>query len=85
MNIAEAQALRYGAQIVKTYPDWIPTSERLPESNTTVLVVANKGSIFMMYFGLGNSGVDEWFHNDCEIRPYMIPKYWMPLPELPKE
>lgn len=65
---------------------WIKCSERLPEPEQFVLAVVNKGSIFMMYYGLAvvHDKQNNWFYNDEIIKPYMKPTHWQPLPEPPK-
>jgi hypothetical protein len=63
---------------------WIAVDEAFPETNSTVLVVANGGSVFIMYYGLSNKGIDDWYHGNSTVRPYMIPTHWQPLPIPPQ-
>lgn len=78
MTIAEAQSLRYGAQAVKVYPDWIDINNRLPEI----------GQRFMTFSKIGNSR-DIYAINDMTALmgiwtfKYSGVSHWMPLPNPP--
>lgn len=76
-------------QAYKNQSEWVSVADALPEPESFYLVVANKGSIFMMYYGLGRdylSGemINCWFYNDAEVKPYLDPTHWQPLPKMPE-
>lgn len=61
---------------------WIPVTERLPEDSVQVLTCDDKGNIHIFsHYHL--------FENPFAINPtnprYYMVKWWMPLPEPPKD
>lgn len=73
------------AEVLQSYadqPKWVDVST-LPTPESTVLVTANKGSIFIMYYGESNNGSNKWFYQEFEVKPYMIPTHWQHLPLAP--
>lgn len=58
--------------------------EKMPPPESRVLVAANKFSVFIMYYGLGEEGILKWFYDGVPVRPYMIPTHWAFLPEHPE-
>ena len=63
-------------------PVWIPVTERLPEDHVPVLTCDSKGNIHIFsHYHL--------FTNPFGIKPtnskYFMVKWWMPLPEPPKD
>lgn len=76
--------------------DWVPMAERLPPTNTPILVCAYEGTITAAEFehepernwvwweGVGFSGSDwEWEWNDGDEHPWRGVTHWMPLPAPP--
>jgi len=68
--------------------EWISVKDRLPEYDQRVLVVHDLTKTILIctyekyieqWADCGWSGDDEYFFH------YRYVKYWMPLPELPKE
>lgn len=56
---------------------WIPVKERLPESDTAVIVATDNGMVFQCLYAY--DGWDLW-------DGYMVNiTHWMPLPEPPEE
>ena len=67
-------------------PQWIPVSERLPEQNVEVWVVAVGPSGKALFYAaamwrMTPSGRMEWEDEDCVIHH---PTHWMPLPAPPE-
>lgn len=56
---------------------WIPVTERLPESDTAVIVATDNGMVFQCLYAY--DGWDLWDGYTVNITN------WMPLPEAPKE
>lgn len=64
---------------------WIPVTERLPEKDVLVLCIGSKGGMFI--------GYPRYVYGDEKVAFTLVPnsrnsrqtKYWMPLPEPPKE
>ena len=65
--------------------EWIKVSERLPEPESFYLVHQTGRGTFLMYYGKAAENRYNWFYKDEEIKPYLQPTHWMPLPALPKE
>ena len=66
-------------ETVKMLPIWIPVTERLPEIDEEVLVVAVND------FDADEKWVSiSWLDKDNQW-PYAIVTHWMPLPKPPKE
>ena len=65
-------------------PRWISVEESLPEAGTLVLCMGAKGGMFLGKFSFAIDGYPVYFHvpNAGNRRGA---KYWMPLPEPPKE
>ena len=63
-------------------PEWISVEERLPDANGTYLVIGNSGTPhtahFYKAFKINGKPFDANFSN-------RYVRYWMPLPEPPKE
>lgn len=72
------------------YPKWISVKERLPELNEKILVCVERPMFSIKtYFTVDTAfyiGNGVWQYK-FEKRPHVTygPKYWMPLPEPPKE
>ena len=60
-----------------TFQTWIPVTERLPESDTAVIVATDSGMVFQCLYAY--DGWDLWDGYTVNIT------HWMPLPEPPKE
>lgn len=64
-----------------TVQKWIPVSERLPPAEEEVLVCDEYEDCWIDFFKITKAGNVRWlnayFHGE--------PRYWMPLPEPPKE
>ena len=71
--------------IAAAKPEWIPVTERLPEKDVLVLCIGARGGMFI--------GYPRWVYEDEKVAYTRVPnsrhgrqtKYWMPLPEPPKE
>lgn len=85
---ATEEAYKHGYE--KGYADgymghWIPVTERLPERDVLVLCVGSKGGMFI--------GNPRCIYGDEDTAYTYVPnsrgsrytKYWIPLPEPPKE
>ena len=84
MNLAEAQAARYGAQIVKTFPDWISSQERLPtESGRYLGVICELTDLSFSYYvwNVYYDVEDNRWSSEYGSRI----THWMQLPELPNQ
>ncbi|MBQ5339550.1 MAG: DUF551 domain-containing protein [Oscillospiraceae bacterium] len=68
----ESEPVRHGR--------WIPCSERLPETDTTVICYMRSGQILVMEL----SDDDGWYCGITRYNPRAV-THWMPLPEPPKE
>ncbi len=55
--------------------EWIPISERLPESDDDVLVCDDVNTFVAWYDG------NKWNSNDCSFERYRPIMAWMPLPQ----
>ena len=67
---------------------WISVKDRLPESDQRVLFIptCNQGSVYIgQYAFVGSNGGVMFAHRDGRSRVNYYAKYWMPLPEPPKE
>ena len=65
-------------------PRWISVEESLPEVGTLVLCMGAKGGMFLGEFSFAIDGHPVYFHVP-NARNGRGAKYWMPLPEPPKE
>jgi hypothetical protein len=72
---------------------WVPMAERLPPTNTPVLVCAYDGTVtaakfehepakdFLWWHGAGFGGHEwEWNWDASSARPWRGVTYWMPMP-----
>lgn len=69
-------------QTLEQEPNWIPVSERLPDSQTEVIVSCRDDSADNIYRYTASGWITtdgEYWIVDNEINPYVIA--WMPLPE----
>ena len=65
---------------VEPLKKWIPCSERMPETDTTVICYMRSGQILVMEL----SDDDGWYCGITRYNPRAV-THWMPLPEPPKE
>jgi Protein of unknown function (DUF551) len=68
---------------------WISVDDKLPESNTWVLMVDKDGWMVTAIYERINvqyqpGYIDKWDSGHCCGREPEKPTHWMPLPELPK-
>ena len=86
------------AQLEAAQPKWISVEERLPEPNTTVLLIAHGWEPQLVYIGELKkvesekswltglvSKASEWTVYGFSYLKEPIVTHWMPLPEPPKE
>ena len=86
------------AQLEAAQPKWISVEERLPEPNTTVLLIAHGWEPQLVYIGKLEkvesekswltglvSKASEWTVYGFSYLKEPIVTHWMPLPEPPKE
>ena len=86
------------AQLEAAQPKWISVEERLPEPNTTVLLIAHGWEPELVYIGKLEkvesekswltglvSKASEWMVYGFSYFKEPIVTHWMPLPEPPKE
>ena len=79
---AAAQVTRLAAEAAAER-DWISVEDRLPEPMTWVLCACRDGQMRILRY---DNIMDDWdlmIRNTCYRREHV--KYWMPLPEPPKE
>lgn len=72
---------------------WVPMAERLPPTDTPILVCAYNGTVTaavferaprMRWSGAGFSGHEwEWDWDNSDVRPWCGVTHWMPLPAGP--
>jgi hypothetical protein len=90
------KALAYDrAQYAQGYSDgradaqrWISVKERLPEKGQQVAFIpsCNHGSVYVgVLTNIGKSGGVMFSHREGRYKSNYYAKYWMPLPEPPKE
>lgn len=62
--------------------EWISVYERLPETETPVIIFTKKGTYYVGYYykGAVNPGFTGFYSNGCKRDA----THWMPLPEHPK-
>ena len=85
-------------QLEEAQPKWISVEERLPEPNTTVLLIAHGWEPQLVYIGKLKkvesekswltglvSKASEWMVYGFSYFKEPIVTHWMPLPEPPKE
>ena len=63
---------------------WIPVTERLPEDGDRVAAICYDGYIECCEIGHSSTGEMQWWGAEQWYKTKHI-KYWMPLPEPPKE
>ena len=77
-------ALAENTRLAEKIPHWISVNDRLPEQYSNVLICDQNGCEW-----IGNLYEDNRWHFDevDEITPMWLnaSRYWMPLPEPPKE
>lgn len=64
---------------------WIPVTDRLPEDDVLVLCIGAKGGMFLGYPRRVWDGESTAYTIVPNARGARYTKYWMPLPEPPKE
>jgi hypothetical protein len=64
---------------------WIPVTERLPDKDTLVLCIGSKGGMFLGYVRSLYCDETTAYTIVPNARGGRYTKYWMPLPEPPKE
>lgn len=82
MRDAAAQVTKLAAEAAAER-DWISVEDRLPEPMTWVLCACRDGQMRILRY---DNIMDDWdlmIRNTCYRREHV--KYWMPLPEPPKE
>ena len=86
LDSLEKDALAYIQQLEAQVPRWISVKEKLPERGTWVLCCGAKGGMFLSDWVTPPFGDEETAY--CSVpnaRCGRNAKYWMPLPEQPKE
>ena len=86
------------AQLEAAQPKWISVEERLPEPNTTVLLIAHGWEPELVYIGKLEkveserswltglvSKASEWTVYGFSYLKEPIVTHWMPIPQMPKE
>ena len=86
------------AQLEEAQPKWISVEERLPEPNTTVLLIAHGWESQLVYIGKLEkvesekswltglvSKASEWTVYGFSYLKEPIVTHWMPIPQMPKE
>ena len=86
------------AQLEAAQPKWISVEERLPEPNTTVLLIAHGWESQLVYIGKLEkvesekswltglvSKASEWTVYGFSYLKEPIVTHWMPIPQMPKE
>ena len=86
------------AQLEATQPKWVSVEERLPEPNTTVLLIAHGWESQLVYIGKLKkvesqkswltgiiSKASEWTVYGFSYLKEPIVTHWMPIPQLPRE
>lgn len=69
-----------------TVQEWIPVTERLPESEGTYLVYTKRGSVYASHFYEKKVFRDDYVREQqWSQRGKVKVTHWMPLPEPPKE
>lgn len=63
---------------------WIPVNELCPESGSRV-IVCRDNVIDLAYYTSVDQNSDQWWSARNASHLYFTPKYWMPIPKLPKE
>lgn len=74
------------ARLKGKYMKWtkLCDAEFDPSPERFYIVWANLGA-HKMYYGLNNQGEMVWWLNDEQVRPHMIPTYYMELPPPPSD
>jgi hypothetical protein len=81
-------ALEYIQQLEAQVPRWISVEERLPEEGQKVAFIpsCNHGSVYVgVLSNIGKSGGVMFSHREGRYKSNYYAKYWMPMPEPPKE
>lgn len=71
-----------------SHPIWTCVKDRLPEEGQLVAYIptCNQGSVYIgNFYCVGKNGGVMFSHNEGRHRTNYYAKYWMPLPEPPKE
>ena len=88
LEFLHADALAYIQQLEAQVPRWISVEERLPERGTWVLCCGAKGGLFLSDWLISyniNTNDNTVYCSVPNARSGRYAKYWMPLPEPPKE
>lgn len=76
------------APVVGAMPRWISVEERLPQDGRIVAFIpsCNHGSVYVgVLTNIGQRGGVMFSHREGRYKSNYYAKYWMPLPEPPKE
>lgn len=68
--------------LAEKVPQWVPVTEMLPEDYEQVLTCDEHGNIHIM---VHTKEYKFPFGINPEHSRYFMPKWWMPLPEVPKD
>ena len=92
---SETEGMGAASELSAGLGAWVPMAERLPPTNTPILICASDGTVCAAEFehepardwiwwnGAGFSGY-EWDWNwECVSQPWKGVTHWMPLPEAP--
>ena len=81
-------ALALIQQLEAKVPRWISVKEKLPEEGQKVVFIptCNHGSLYVgVISNIGKSGGVMFLHREGRYKSNYYARYWMPLPEPPKE